>query len=150
VLSDVGSNPEPWPTGTWGCSGIATLSWDGIPVLLATKWATLRNRFVKRYAEIEHNNHLEWLPEPPDKAKDWAMYGKHEFPQIDDQKNDNASRHRLLEPAEFCRLLLSRRQLVRFNGIAAGVLGLLDPITDEVFQVHAAALERYAERLVGS
>lgn len=65
------------------------------------------------------------------------------------RKNDRESRQKLLEPAEFCELLLSRRQLVRFQDVD-GVLGLFDPLTDERYQVDQARLDRYAERPVAS
>jgi hypothetical protein len=61
--------------------------------------------------------------------------------------NERALPEKLLEPAEFCRLLLSRRQLVRCQSAGSGMLGLLDPRTDEVFQVNVATLDRYTERL---
>jgi hypothetical protein len=75
------------------------------------------------------------------------MNFKREFPRKNDRKKDGESRQKLLEPAEFCELLLSRRQLLRFQDVD-GMLGLFDPLTDERYQVDQARLDRYAERLV--
>jgi hypothetical protein len=69
------------------------------------------------------------------------MNFKHESPRKSDE-----SQQKLLEPADFCDLLLSRRQLDRFQSVE-GVLGLLDRHTDERFQVEESTLDRYAERL---
>jgi len=73
------------------------------------------------------------------------MDSKHEFPPKSDEL-----REKLLEPAEFCGLLLSRRQLVRSYNNVDGVLGLLDPLTNDRYQVEEATLDRYAERLIGA
>jgi len=74
-----------------------------------------------------------WLAEPPDKGT--AMNFNQEFP--------DESRQKRLEPAEFCGLLLSRRQLVRCHTVGGGVLGLLDLLTDEIFQVEESTLDRW-------
>jgi len=77
------------------------------------------------------------------------MHFKHESPRKDDRKKNDESRQGFLEPSEFCRLLLSRRQLVRFQSVE-GVLGLLDPLTEEKYQVEETTLDGYAEQQVGS
>lgn len=53
---------------------------------------------------------------------------------------------RLLEPAEFCRLLLSRRRLVRYDTLSSPACRLLDEASGEVFNVEEAKLDQYAER----
>jgi hypothetical protein len=54
-----------------------------------------------------------------------------------------------LDPAEFCRLLLSRRRLVRANEISASANVVVDPLTGKRYHVDAGRLDRFLERLTG-
>ena len=53
---------------------------------------------------------------------------------------------RLLDPEEFCRLLLSRRRLVRYDTLGSPACRLLDEISGEEFNVEEADLDRYVEK----
>lgn len=53
---------------------------------------------------------------------------------------------RLLEPDEFCKLLLSRRRLVRFDKKSTTACRLIDESTGEVFDVEEAELDKYIEK----
>jgi hypothetical protein len=53
---------------------------------------------------------------------------------------------RLLEPEEFCRLLLSRRRLVRYDTLGSPDCRLLDETNGELFNVEESKLDRYVEK----
>lgn len=54
---------------------------------------------------------------------------------------------RLLEPEEFCRLLLSRRRLVRYDTLGSPDCRLLDETNGELFNVEESKLDRYVEKV---
>jgi hypothetical protein len=49
-------------------------------------------------------------------------------------------------PDEFCRLLLSRRNLVRLHQPQPGMRGLLDPDTGKTFVIQEEILDRHLAR----
>ena len=55
----------------------------------------------------------------------------------------------LLDPAEFCRLLLSRKHLIRDDRTGGSAMGLIDPISGERFKVDGSRLDRFIERIAG-
>lgn len=52
---------------------------------------------------------------------------------------------RLLEPKEFCKMLLSRRRLVRCDKMGTDACRLLDETSGELFDVAVATLDEYVE-----
>lgn len=54
-----------------------------------------------------------------------------------------------LDPAEFCRLVLSRRHLVRDNRMGATADAVIDPISGKRYQVDLDRLHRFFERAAG-
>lgn len=54
-----------------------------------------------------------------------------------------------LDPAEFCRLLLSRRHLIRDNKTGATADAVVDPISGKRYQVDLDRLNRFIERAAG-
>lgn len=59
---------------------------------------------------------------------------------------DKRGPSRLLEPEEFCRLLLSRRRLVRYDKFGTHACRLLDETSGELFNVEESKLDRYVEK----
>jgi hypothetical protein len=56
----------------------------------------------------------------------------------------------ILEPGEFCSLLLSRRRFERCDTVGEGVHRLVDPVTREKFEVPEDLLQVHVMRLVES
>ena len=54
-----------------------------------------------------------------------------------------------LDPAEFCRLLLSRRHLIRDNKTGATADAVIDLISGKRYQVDLDRLNRFIERAAG-
>lgn len=54
-----------------------------------------------------------------------------------------------LDPAEFCRLLLSRRHLIRDNKTGASADAVIDPAAGKRYQVDLDRLNRFIERAAG-
>ena len=61
------------------------------------------------------------------------------------RKTTNEKPRRLLEPEEFCKLLLSRRRLVRCDKIGTDGCRLLNETSGELFDVGEATLDKYVE-----
>lgn len=51
-----------------------------------------------------------------------------------------------IEPEEFCKLLLSRRRIVRCDKLGTKACRLLDETSGEVFDVEEATLDKYVEK----
>lgn len=64
---------------------------------------------------------------------------------LNSQEND--SDH--LDPAEFCRLLLSRKHLIRENRTGTSAMSLLDPISGKRYKVDGDRLDRFIQRVAG-
>jgi hypothetical protein len=54
-----------------------------------------------------------------------------------------------LDPAEFCRLLLSRRHLIRENTVGAAASAVVDPVSGQRYRVDVDRLDRFLERTAG-
>jgi hypothetical protein len=63
--------------------------------------------------------------------------------------NDQQENVQLLDPIEFCRLLLSRRHLVRRDRTNAGARTVVDRVSGKRYQVDAGHLDRFIESLAG-
>ena len=55
----------------------------------------------------------------------------------------------VLDPAEFCRLILSRKHLLRDNRTGSSAMALIDPISGERYQVDGDRLDQFIERIAG-
>ena len=55
----------------------------------------------------------------------------------------------VLDPAEFCRLLLSRRHLIRENTTGAAASAVVDPISGKRYRVDVDRLDRFLQRAAG-
>ena len=55
----------------------------------------------------------------------------------------------LLDPAEFCRLLLSRKHLIRDNRTGASAMALVDPVSGKRYQVDGDGFDQFIERAAG-
>jgi hypothetical protein len=54
-----------------------------------------------------------------------------------------------LDPAQFCRLLLSRRHLVRAHEISASANVVIDSVTGNRYHVDASRFDQFLEQLAG-
>jgi len=61
------------------------------------------------------------------------------------RKTTNEKPRRLLEPEEFCKMLLSRRRLVPCDKIGTDACRLLYETSGELFDVGVATLDKYVE-----
>jgi hypothetical protein len=57
---------------------------------------------------------------------------------------------RSVDPAEFCKVLLSRRHVVRFDAPDGSMRGLLDVTTRELFQVDQELLDQFVVTQAGN
>jgi hypothetical protein len=54
-----------------------------------------------------------------------------------------------LDPADFCRLLLSRQHLIRDNAMGAAASAVVDPASGKRYRVDVDRLNRFLERAAG-
>ena len=70
-------------------------------------------------------------------------------PRIERMAKERVTNTYSLDPSEFCRMLLSRRHLVRANEMSASANVVIDADTGKRYHVDAGRFDRFLEHLAG-